>query len=58
MSDDEDEEVCPLCAENFDVTDKAFFPCPCEYQICLWCFDKLKGAADGGRYFILIRECV
>lgn len=32
-SDDEDDEICPLCCETLDVTDKNFFPCPCGYQV-------------------------
>ncbi len=31
--DDEDEEKCPLCCEDLDVTDRNFFPCPCGYQV-------------------------
>jgi len=33
---------CPLCAEEFDITDKNFKPCVCGYQICVWCFNKLN----------------
>ena len=32
--DDEEEETCPLCVEEFDLTDKGFKPCPCGYQVC------------------------
>lgn len=31
--DDEDDEKCPLCCEDLDVTDRNFFPCPCGYQV-------------------------
>lgn len=31
--EDEDEEKCPLCCEELDVTDRNFFPCPCGYQV-------------------------
>jgi len=31
--DEEDEEHCPLCCETLDITDRNFFPCPCEYQV-------------------------
>nr|POE49042.1 general negative regulator of transcription subunit 4 [Quercus suber] len=30
--DDDEEETCPLCVEEFDLTDKGFRPCPCGYQ--------------------------
>jgi CCR4-NOT transcription complex subunit 4 len=51
-SDYEDEEVeelneCPLCTEDFDVTDKNFKPCRCGYQICIWCWHKLMETAGG-----------
>lgn len=39
MSDD---ESCPLCLEAFDATDRSFHPCYCGYQICLYCFHRLK----------------
>lgn len=32
--DDDEEETCPLCVEEFDLTDKGFRPCPCGYQVC------------------------
>ena len=42
-SDDEEEDICPLCVEEFDLSDKYFKPCPCGYQVsitwllqCFW----------------------
>lgn len=32
--DDDEEETCPLCVEEFDLQDKGFRPCPCGYQVC------------------------
>lgn len=32
--DDDEEETCPLCVEEFDLHDKGFRPCPCGYQVC------------------------
>ncbi|OTA00815.1 CCR4-NOT core complex subunit Not4 [Trichoderma parareesei] len=29
---EEDEDVCPLCIEEFDLSDRNFRPCPCGYQ--------------------------
>ena len=29
-----DENECPLCAEEFDVTDRNFEPCECGYKAC------------------------
>jgi hypothetical protein len=33
IDEDEEEEVCPLCVEEFDLGDKNFRPCPCGYQV-------------------------
>ncbi len=40
-SDEDDSNECPLCTEEFDVTDKSFRPCKCGYQICVWCWHKI-----------------
>ncbi|GAX78771.1 hypothetical protein CEUSTIGMA_g6208.t1 [Chlamydomonas eustigma] len=34
-------ETCPLCIEELDDTDKDFYPCPCGYQVCLFCYGRL-----------------
>ena len=41
LSEDED-EYCPLCIEPLDITDKNFFPCPCGYQICQFCYNNIR----------------
>ncbi|GME86987.1 unnamed protein product, partial [[Candida] boidinii] len=41
ISDDE-EEFCPLCVEEMDITDKNFKPCPCGYQICQFCYNNIR----------------
>lgn len=38
---------CPLCMEDLDDTDKDFFPCPCDYQVCLWCLEYIKTNLGG-----------
>jgi len=35
MSDHDEDEVCPLCCEEFDLSDKNFIPCPCGYRVRL-----------------------
>ena len=40
--DEDEEEVCPLCVEELDLSDKSFFPCPCHYQVCIFCAASLK----------------
>jgi len=44
MGDDND---CPLCMERLDVTDQSFKPCPCGYQICLWCYHQINESLNG-----------
>ncbi|TPX43171.1 hypothetical protein SeLEV6574_g05208 [Synchytrium endobioticum] len=44
---DQDEMECPLCLEEVDITDKYFKPCPCGYQICRFCWNKIKNDLDG-----------
>lgn len=41
MSEDED-DICPLCCEEMDITDKNFKPCPCGYQICQFCYNNIR----------------
>ncbi|CCE65221.1 hypothetical protein TPHA_0K00870 [Tetrapisispora phaffii CBS 4417] len=41
LSDDE-EDLCPLCLEALDITDKNFKPCPCGYQICQFCYNNIR----------------
>lgn len=39
---DDDTPTCPLCCETMDSTDLNFLPCPCGYQVCLFCYQSLK----------------
>lgn len=43
---DDDEEYCPLCIEEFDLSDKNFRPCTCNYQICQFCYNSLKNTYE------------
>jgi len=46
--DSSDEEgICPLCMEEMDTTDQTFLPCPCGYQMCLYCFNHVKENLNG-----------
>ncbi|KAL1625936.1 transcriptional repressor general negative regulator of transcription subunit 4 [Neofusicoccum ribis] len=45
--DDDEEELCPLCVEEFDLSDKNFKPCPCGYQICQFCYNNIKTTMNG-----------
>eukprot|EP00658_Telonema_sp_P-2_P003113 TRINITY_DN11145_c0_g1_i1.p1 TRINITY_DN11145_c0_g1~~TRINITY_DN11145_c0_g1_i1.p1 ORF type:complete len:466 (-),score=112.29 TRINITY_DN11145_c0_g1_i1:83-1480(-) len=38
----DDAPSCPLCAEELDATDRGFFPCRCRFQVCPFCYGRLK----------------
>jgi len=44
---DDEEETCPLCIEEFDLSDRNFKPCPCGYQICQFCFNNIRNNMNG-----------
>ncbi|KZT59775.1 hypothetical protein CALCODRAFT_523211 [Calocera cornea HHB12733] len=47
-SDDEAEDnECPLCLEEMDLSDMNFKPCPCGYQICRFCWHHIKTNLNG-----------
>ena len=39
---DYDSWDCPLCMEEMDEADKRFHPCSCGYQICRFCWHKIR----------------
>jgi len=39
--------LCPLCTEELDITERNFRPCPCGYQLCLWCWNDVKEKLAG-----------
>ncbi|UKK00248.2 RING-type E3 ubiquitin transferase [Theileria orientalis] len=41
-SNDDEEQICPLCMELLDETDRNLFPCSCGYQVCLWCLHYIR----------------
>lgn len=63
IDEDDEEETCPLCVEELDITDKNFKPCPCGYQvrwpssscppspnsfqICQFCYNNIKTTMNG-----------
>ncbi|KAI9826580.1 MAG: transcriptional repressor general negative regulator of transcription subunit 4 [Thelocarpon impressellum] len=44
---DDSDETCPLCVEEFDLSDRNFRPCPCGYQVCQFCFNNIKNNMNG-----------
>jgi len=45
-SDDEPQE-CPLCMEFLELDDINFYPCSCGYQICRFCWNKIRTEGSG-----------
>mmetsp|Transcript_9770 Transcript_9770/g.20271 ORF Transcript_9770/g.20271 Transcript_9770/m.20271 type:complete len:804 (-) Transcript_9770:220-2631(-) len=43
----EEEVVCPLCCEELDISDRQFFPCKCGYQVCMWCWHRIRESESG-----------
>ncbi|KAH0536927.1 hypothetical protein FGG08_006229 [Glutinoglossum americanum] len=44
---DDSDDTCPLCVEEFDLSDRNFRPCPCGYQICQFCFNNIRTNMNG-----------
>ncbi|KAL1810292.1 hypothetical protein ACET3Z_027282 [Daucus carota] len=36
-----DPTPCPICSEDMDSTDLSFLPCPCGFQLCLFCHKRI-----------------
>ncbi|XP_063702072.1 putative uncharacterized protein DDB_G0286901 isoform X3 [Culicoides brevitarsis] len=41
-SQHDDQVECPLCMEPLDVDDLSFYPCSCGYQICRFCWHRIR----------------
>ncbi|TMS37762.1 hypothetical protein L596_004629 [Steinernema carpocapsae] len=46
-SDDQSDRQCPLCMEALELDDLNFFPCKCEYQICWFCWHRIRTDENG-----------
>uniref|UniRef100_A0A8R1Y264 CCR4-NOT transcription complex subunit 4 n=1 Tax=Onchocerca volvulus TaxID=6282 RepID=A0A8R1Y264_ONCVO len=46
-SDEQSDKECPLCMEPLEIDDINFFPCKCEYQICRFCWHRLRTDENG-----------
>ncbi|XP_063685176.1 CCR4-NOT transcription complex subunit 4-like isoform X2 [Bolinopsis microptera] len=47
FSDEEDCPECPLCMEALEIDDQTFFPCGCGYQICRFCWHRIRTNDNG-----------
>nr|XP_006816490.1 PREDICTED: CCR4-NOT transcription complex subunit 4-like isoform X2 [Saccoglossus kowalevskii] len=43
----EDPMECPLCMEALEMDDVNFFPCTCGYQICRFCWHRIRTDENG-----------
>ncbi|XP_077325332.1 CCR4-NOT transcription complex subunit 4 isoform X7 [Lithobates pipiens] len=43
----EDPMECPLCMEPLEIDDINFFPCTCGYQICRFCWHRIRTDENG-----------
>ncbi|BES99826.1 RNA recognition motif. (a.k.a. RRM, RBD, or RNP domain) [Nesidiocoris tenuis] len=43
----EEQVECPLCMESLEVDDLNFFPCTCGYQICRFCWHRIRTDENG-----------
>lgn len=41
-----DDDTCPICVGEMDATDKSFKPCKCGFQLCGFCYRKIKDTMD------------
>lgn len=41
LESEEDDNLCPICAYEMDSSDLSFYPCPCNFQICAFCYNNL-----------------
>lgn len=39
--------MCPLCCEELDLSDREFYPCKCGYQVCMWCWHRIRESESG-----------
>ncbi|KAK3585448.1 hypothetical protein CHS0354_020169 [Potamilus streckersoni] len=47
MSGSEEQIECPLCMEPLEIDDINFFPCTCGYQICRFCWHRIRTDENG-----------
>merc|ERR1712228_240213 len=41
------ESDCPLCMETLEIDDLHFYPCTCGYQICRFCWHRIRTDGNG-----------
>jgi RNA recognition motif-containing protein len=46
-SDEQSDKDCPLCMEALEIDDLNFYPCECKYQICRFCWHRIRTDENG-----------
>uniref|UniRef100_A0A914YDH8 CCR4-NOT transcription complex subunit 4 n=1 Tax=Panagrolaimus superbus TaxID=310955 RepID=A0A914YDH8_9BILA len=46
-TDFDNDKDCPLCLEKLEVDDLHFYPCSCSFQICRFCWHRIKTDENG-----------
>ncbi|XP_071955529.1 CCR4-NOT transcription complex subunit 4-like [Antedon mediterranea] len=47
MINNDEPADCPLCMETLEIDDVNFFPCTCGYQICRFCWHRIRTDENG-----------
>jgi len=47
VTNNEEAAECPLCMEQLEVDDISFYPCTCGYQICRFCWHRIRTDENG-----------
>jgi hypothetical protein len=47
VDDPSEDRECPLCLEKLEIDDLYFYPCTCKYQICNFCWYRIRMDENG-----------
>ncbi|RKP14550.1 RING/Ubox like zinc-binding domain-containing protein [Piptocephalis cylindrospora] len=39
--------MCPICCNDIDLSDRNFYPCECGFQVCRFCWSRIKNDMNG-----------
>jgi hypothetical protein len=47
VEDPTEDRECPLCLEKLEIDDLYFYPCTCRYQVCQFCWNRIRMDENG-----------
>uniref|UniRef100_A0AC34PUC8 CCR4-NOT transcription complex subunit 4 n=1 Tax=Panagrolaimus sp. JU765 TaxID=591449 RepID=A0AC34PUC8_9BILA len=47
VDDPSEDRECPLCMEKLEIDDLHFYPCVCKYQVCRFCWHRIRTDENG-----------